>query len=121
MWALKSFLYASLPFLSSWVSFALRPRCLCSHEDISSRSLFLSQFCWCPLGVRLLSWAQSPPASSTSQRREASMRSQEPARLVWGARCTLAHGSCPERADWVVWCSLGHRMGTFCWPWSRLY
>lgn len=43
--------------------------CLYSHEDISSWIPLFSQFCLCPLGVRLLS-AESFPPSEASKRGE---------------------------------------------------
>lgn len=107
MWAFKSFLYTNPSFLSISAGFAPRQCCQYSHKDTSSWLLCLSQFCLCPLGVRLLS-AQSPVPGISRRTREYEKAKAGVAFLG----CSLACRSYPEKANWVLWGPLGHQMGT---------
>lgn len=77
VWAFKNFLYTNPSFLSISAGFAGGQCCQHSRKDASSWLLCLSQFCLCPLGVRLLS-AQSPVPGISRRARE-----YEKPELVW--------------------------------------
>lgn len=76
----------------------------------SQLPLCLSQFCLCPLGVRLLS-AQSPVPGISRRTREARAG-------VAFLGCSLASGFYPERANWLLW---SHQTGILGWFCPRFY
>lgn len=93
VWAFKSFLYTNPSFLSISAGFARRLSVF--PQGHSQLPLCLSQFCLCPLGVRLLS-AQSPVPGISRRTREARAG-------VAFLGCSLASGFYPERANWLLW------------------